>query len=75
MVQIKYALPITPWIQDPESKRLAELAQQVIIQLIRPFTIATVVRGGIWRLDEVDEKLQGVRKDFSDTDLHCWMPL
>lgn len=75
VTQIKHTAPLSPWAPDPESRRLGELSQAVILQVLRPFTISTIVAGGLWTLDEVDQKLADVRREILDLDLHAYVPM
>lgn len=75
VVQIQYQAPLNSWIPDPHMKKLGELHQQVIFQLLRPFSIATISAGLGYTTKEVDELLNNVRRDMLNTDLHCWTPM
>lgn len=75
VAQVNYSALISPWIQEPEARKLGELCQRVLLQLIRPFTIMTIVAGGLWTMEEMDEKLVDVRKELMNTDIHAWIPM
>lgn len=75
VVQIQYQTPLNPWIPDPQMKRLGELSQKVLLQVLRPFSIATIAAGLGYTIEEVDKLLIDVRRDFVNTDLHCWTPM
>lgn len=75
VTQMKHTAPLSPWAPDPESRRLGELSQAVILQVLRPFTLSTVVAGGLWTLDELDHKLADVRREILDLDLRAYVPM
>lgn len=75
VAQIKHVAPLSPWAPDAETKRLGELAQAVVLQVIRPFSLATIVAGGIWPLEELDQRLADVRRDILDPELHAYVPM
>lgn len=77
VVQLKYAAPLAPWApeSDPASRRLGALSQAVVLQLLRPFTLSTIVAAGLWPFDEVEGRLVDVRRDLLDAELHAYVPM
>lgn len=73
LVQLKYDVPLNPWIPDPRQKRIAEMTLKTMQIAIRPFTKSNMGIGLGYSADKLEEIMAQVSKDVSNTDVHGYM--
>lgn len=73
LVQLKYDVPLNPWIPDPHLKRVAEMTLKTMQIAIRPFTKSTMGAGLGISTERQEEIMAQVSKDVSNTDVHGYM--
>lgn len=73
LVQLKYDVPLNPWIPDPRQKRVAEMTLKTMQIAIRPFTKSTMGMGLGISSERQEEIMAQVAKDVSNTDVHGYM--
>lgn len=73
LVQLKYDVPLNPWIPDPHQKRVAEMTLRTMQIAIRPFTKSTMGTGLGLSAEKMEDIMLQVSKDVSNTDVHGYM--
>lgn len=73
LVQLKYDVPLNPWIPDPRQKRIAEMTLRTMQIAMRPFTRNTMGTGLGVGTDRMEDIIARVDKDVVNTDVHGYM--
>lgn len=75
IVQMRHDIPLNQWVPDPEMKKLGEASYKNIVVTLEPLSMTILGHGLGWTSEQIDILLKEVRKDFENTDFHCFVPV